>query len=601
MICLIADHSLSCLFPKETNSPDGRRESEILVAFSEMENRMNLKRTAAAGMVMAAAMICSLQLTGITAMAATGTAAFSANIRSAADPNSTAIGSVEAGTTMDLGESKTGTDGNTWYAVTTSSGSTGYIRGDLLNVEGGDAAADSAADTTDVESTGAAEGEASAEGTDTASAGVAKAQGDGYAVAMQQTSATINGDCNIRSGAGTSYNKVGTLASGTALVVIGQAADDAGQMWYQFYTTGTEQQMTGFVMQDYITLGDVIQTDTATDSGDGSQAADSSQPTDYQAVYTADENGTDTWYLYNNVEGTREKIADIDIAIEQAQQAQASAKKSLSTFKTAVIILGVIVALLLVAVTVLILKLREAMTEGGEVDMMRDRERERRRNRHADDISDLEFDSATGTSRSERMRQAAYPSGMGTGRSAAAHVAAANGRPGAARGAAGRNAVRANGAGGAAADREAAGYRAGAGAAAGRTAVSRSAATRPASRNTAAPTGADRTPAAGRPASRNAAAPTGADRENAAYRNAAAGNAGTVRSAARPGAGRSAAPAGREGAVRRTAAPAGRAGSYSQQQSRPVRNNTAGSNSYGFDDEDDLDFDFLDLDDHGKR
>lgn len=554
-------------------------------------------------MVMAAAMICSLQLTGITALAATGTAAFSANIRSAADPNSTAIGSVEAGTTMDLGESKTGTDGNTWYAVTTSSGSTGYIRGDLLNVEGGDAAADSAADTTDAESTDTAD----AEGTDTASAGVAKAQGDGYAVAMQQTSATITGDCNIRSGAGTSYNKVGTLASGTSLVVIGQATDDAGQMWYQFYTTGTEQQMTGFVMQDYIALGDVVQTGTATGEGESSESSDSSQPTDYQAVYTADENGTDTWYLYNNVEGTREKIADIDIAIEQAQQAQISANKSVSSFKTAVIILGVIVALLLVAVTVLILKLREAMTEGGEVDMMRDRERERRRNRHADDISDLEFDSATGTSRSERMRQAAYPSGMGAGRSAASHVAAANGRPGTARSAAGRNAVRANGIANAAADREGAGYRAGAGTPAGRTAAANrnAAGSRPVSRNAGAPTDADRTPAAGRPASRKIGAPAGTDRENTAYRNSAAGiagNAGTARSAARPGVGRTAASTGRESAVRRTSAPAGRAGSYGQQQSRPVRNNTAASsNSYGFDDEDDLDFDFLDLDDHGKR
>ncbi len=543
-------------------------------------------RRAAAGMAMAAAMICGLQLSGITALAATGTAAFSANIRSSADPNSTAIGSVEAGTSMELGESKTGTDGNTWYAVTTSSGSTGYIRGDLLNVEGG---GDAAADTGDAaESTDTAEGDASAESTDAASAGVAKAQGDGYAVAMQQTSATITGDCNIRSGAGTSYNKVGNLTSGTSLVVIGQATDDAGQMWYQFYTTGTEQQMTGFVMQDYISLGDVIQT-TTTDGGDSSASADSSQPTDYQAVYTADENGTDTWYLYNNVEGTREKIADIDTAIEQAQQAQASAKKSLSTFKTAVIILGIIVALLLVAVTLLILKVKDAMNDGGEVDMLRDRERERRRNRHADDISDLEFDSSTGTSRSERMRQAAYPSGGAGTRNAAARGAAAGVRPGTAR--------------------SAAAGRAGAAAPAGRTgAGSRPAAgNRPASRNAAGMDRAAATQTGSRPASRPAG--TGADREGAAYRSSAAA-AGAGRTAARPGAARSAAagtaPAGREAAARRSAAPAARGGSYgAQQQSRPVRNTasrpSAAGNSYGYDDEDDLDFDFLDLDDHGKR
>ncbi len=554
-----------------------------------MKNKKLAIRRTAAGMVMAAAMLCSLQLTGITALAATGTAAFSANIRSAADPNSTAIGSVEAGTSMELGDSKTGTDGNTWYAVTTSNGSTGYIRGDLLNVEGGDtAAADTAADTENTDAAAAGD-EASAEGADASSAGVAKAQGDGYAVAMQQTSATISGDCNIRSGAGTSYNKVGSLTSGTSLVVIGQATDDAGQMWYQFYTTGTEQQMTGFVMQDYITLGDVIQTAASTDGGESGETTDSSQPTDYQAVYTADENGTDTWYLYNNVEGTREKIADIDTAIEQAQQAQVSATKSMSTFRTAVIILGIVVALLLVAVTVLILKLREAMTEGGEVDILRDRERERRRNRHADDISDLEFDSATGTSRSERMRQAAYPSGMGGTRSAAAHVTGANGRQTAPRGAAGRTAAARGNA--AASDRDGAAYRTGAAAQAGRPAAGRNAAaSRPVSR-TAAPAGADRVSAAGR-------STAGADRENGAYRSAAGNTAAArttaARTAARPGAGRSTAPVGRNSAAaRRTPASTG---NYSAQQSRQIRNN-----SFSFDDEDDLDFDFLDLDDRGKR
>ncbi|MDO4284000.1 MAG: SH3 domain-containing protein [Eubacteriales bacterium] len=366
-------------------------------------------KAAAAGLILTAALAGSFQFSSILSLAAPGTAAYNANIRAEASSDSEGIASVSVGDSLELGETTTGADGNTWYAVTTSSGATGYIRSDLVTLSSTDSSDTASSETVD-------------SGSSSSDTGVAQASGDGYAVAMTPTSATISGDCNIRSGAGTNYNRIGTLSSGTSLVVIGQAADSSGQIWYQFYTTGLEQQMTGFVISDYITLGEAVQT-TGGESAETqeSETQESSTPADYEAVYTADENGQDTWYLYNNAEGTREKISDIDAMVVRAQENQAAANQTISTMRTAVIIMAVVIVLLLIGATILILKVRELAYDGPdgfggsrEVDLMETRKRERRRNRNADDISDLETDAETGTSRSARMRQGAYPS-RGTG------------------------------------------------------------------------------------------------------------------------------------------------------------------------------------------
>ena len=144
---------------------------------------------------------------------------------------------------------------------------------------------------------------------------------------MTPTNATISSDVNIRSGAGTSYTKIGSLTAGTNLVVIGQAKDDAGDIWYQFYTTGTDQQMIGFARYDYVTLGDPVQTaapaDTSTENSDADASEDtSSGDKEYEAVYADDGTGSGTkvWYLYNYKTGTRKEISKMEDAITESNQ-----------------------------------------------------------------------------------------------------------------------------------------------------------------------------------------------------------------------------------------------------------------------------------------
>ena len=201
---------------------------------------------------------------------------------------------------------------------------------------------------------------------------------------MTPTNATVSSDVNVRAGAGTDYTKIGELTAGTTLVAIGQAKDSNGDIWYQFYTTGTDQQMTGFIRYDYITLGDPVQTaQTDTSSQDTSEDAsqDSTEKPDYEAVYADDGSGTSEWYLYNNVTNTRKKISDMESAVDEANTLVTEAQSSVSHYRMITILFGVLFAVSLIAVIFLILNLRRAKAEGGEVDLMTIRQKQEKRRR----------------------------------------------------------------------------------------------------------------------------------------------------------------------------------------------------------------------------
>ncbi|WP_165443989.1 SH3 domain-containing protein [Lachnoclostridium sp. Marseille-P6806] len=360
------------------------------------------------GAVLAGMLGASVLFTALPVWGTTGTAVDNLNVRSSASASSSQVGSISRGQSVEVGEATTNEAGEKWYAVTLSGGTTGYVRADLLNVaEGTGSASEAGAE---------ASSETPAEGTETATetteVEVAKAIGDGYAVAMTPTNATVSQNVNVRSGAGTGYNKVGELAADTSLVVIGQAKDDADALWYQFYTTGTEQQMTGFIRYDYITLGEAVVTEAPAEETESE--ADPAVSKDYEAVYTQDENGTDTWYLYNNAAGTRKKIADIDTAIAEAQSMAEKAQKSAKTYRNAAVLLGIILVAAAAVIGWLILRLRRSQNERGEVDLMADRKKqERRRSQQGRNLSRRSReDDAAGSRAARPVRdRSAYPAG----------------------------------------------------------------------------------------------------------------------------------------------------------------------------------------------
>ncbi|MCR5093283.1 MAG: SH3 domain-containing protein [Lachnospiraceae bacterium] len=188
--------------------------------------------------------------------------------------------------------------------------------------------------------------------------------------AMEQTRATIKGDTvNLRSGAGTNYDKVTSLAGGTEVTVTGQATDGDGKVWYQVTLSDGS---TAFVRNDFLTLGEVIQEEPAEIEpaeveepeepvAEEPEADNTPKATDkYVAVYENDADGVPFWYLHDNEALNRVKIEDLMKAAEDVGNI-GKLEKGNKTMRTALIVLGILVVVLIVVVVILILRLKDYM------------------------------------------------------------------------------------------------------------------------------------------------------------------------------------------------------------------------------------------------
>lgn len=60
---------------------------------------------------------------------------------------------------------------------------------------------------------------------------------------------TESSPLNVRSGAGSTYSLLGTLAKGTSVTITGQAKDSKGKVWYTYQFSSTK---TGYICSDYV-------------------------------------------------------------------------------------------------------------------------------------------------------------------------------------------------------------------------------------------------------------------------------------------------------------------------------------------------------------
>ena len=119
--------------------------------------------------MLAAAFGTALVLTGVAPMslqAASATVIDASNVRSEASSTSNAVGSAAAGATVTIGDAVTNDAGETWYPVTLSDGTQGYIKSNLLNITDGGQTDNAAAGDGAAASTGdsAAAGDSAATG-----------------------------------------------------------------------------------------------------------------------------------------------------------------------------------------------------------------------------------------------------------------------------------------------------------------------------------------------------------------------------------------------------------------------------------------------------
>lgn len=260
-------------------------------------------------------------------------------IRSEASTNGTVVKTGTAGEKLEIVESVTGTDGQTWYKVNTSAG-TGYVRGDLVTVEQTEETASSQAPT--------------------------------QAEAMSETPAKIIGNAaaNIRSGAGKTYNVVTSLDPDTSIVIIGQATDSAGNVWYQLRCDS--KNVEGYVRYDLIEISQPIEqleeeaeAETPENEEPETQEEEIQEvPTaaqnnnDYEVVYAEDADGVYNYYLDDHIKNQRIKVKDILDTLEELKVAYPEATSSLSTYKIIAIVAGVLALAFLGGMIFFIIKSR---------------------------------------------------------------------------------------------------------------------------------------------------------------------------------------------------------------------------------------------------
>ena len=435
--------------------------------------------------------------------------AASAKIRSAADTGSNVLASVKSGDKLDVIEDVTGTDGSTWCKVYVDANTTGYIRSDLVTKSSGSTstAADASASTAAATTTTTA-----AANTDTAATAVPASE----VTSIAAQSATVSANTvNVRKQASTSAAKVASLSKGAVVTATGTAKGSDGKTWYQVTFINNGSEVTGFIREDLMTLGEAaapVSTgeeqpaageapaeEVPATENEGTEAAApavSVQPVlpegekYYELKYTEGTDGVTAWYIYNNTDGYRMKLDELITAQSTNQSNQVKYEAQLKKQKTFLIVMVVLFALALTAAVIFFLKYRSEAYEYDEEDEDEDDEEE-----EEDEDEDEDEDVKIAPARNRRPVQGQVPAHQGR------PAAPGNGRPAGANGTrpAGANGARPTGANGA----------------------------RPAGPNGARPTAAN----GARPAGPNGARPTGAGSARPAGANGARPGEGQTRRA----------------------------------------------------------------------
>ena len=317
------------------------------------------------GIAGVAVAVAVFSLTTISSYAAEGkVTADTAKIRAEASTSSAVVGSTAQGKVIELLGAVKDSSGTTWYKVSVTGGGYGYIRSDLVSTN----------DTVPtIESTTTQSTTQFTQNNEPAAT---------VPTSIGEQQATIKSETNvrIRSGASTQHSVVTSLPNGTNITLIGEANDSAGNKWYQLKCNYNGRDVEGYVRSDLITIGGgeetTGETTEAPAEGEQTEGTENTEETtqapveetpaepveehnDYEIVYTQNSEGTYEYYLYDNINGTRQKLAEILAVVDNAVESNQALQEKVNQNKLIIIILAVIIVLLFIALTVLLLKLRE--------------------------------------------------------------------------------------------------------------------------------------------------------------------------------------------------------------------------------------------------
>ena len=155
------------------------------------------------------------------------------NVRSEANTTSTVLTKVTANESVTIVDETTGSDGNKWYKIKTSGGTTGFVRADYVKSGGGNT-------TTTTTTTTTTPATNDTPNVTTVTDKTAYIKGE-------------DGTVNIRKGPSTTADLVASAQAKSEITITGETTATDGYKWYQIKFTANGQSMTGFVRSDLIT------------------------------------------------------------------------------------------------------------------------------------------------------------------------------------------------------------------------------------------------------------------------------------------------------------------------------------------------------------
>lgn len=256
----------------------------------------------------------------------------SATIRKDADKNSEALGSATQGQSVTINGEVTGSDGMVWYQVVANNVN-GYIRSDLVQkAEGGDPG--TAAPSVTVE-------------------------------AVQPQSATVVGEqVRIRQDASDGSAIVTTVQSDVVLTVTGRATASDNSLWYQVTFIDNGADVTGFVREDFITLGGELVPVGAQDPAGGEQqpSGDTNDGTSTQKPYDVQLVDGD-WHFMNYETNEHYKVEDLLLAATENGKLYEESLKTIKGQKIGIIVLVILLVAAVLGLIKLFFKVKDVMDE----------------------------------------------------------------------------------------------------------------------------------------------------------------------------------------------------------------------------------------------
>lgn len=325
------------------------------------------------------------QTTGIVSATA-------AKVRKEPSTESDVVVGLLKGSTVTVTDEVTDSAGMVWYKVSVEN-STGYIRSDLL------LKANTTTTSTTTTNSGTSDSSTTNDNATTSKPAATSVK------TIAETKAYVNYEsARVREGASTEHEIVGSVTKNTPVTITGEAKSSSGKLWYQVkYTNSSGREVVGFIRSDLLTIGEppaAVATTEESDSeqtesedaveseesaegeetleGEGSAQSleaetaaeepvqEVTEKPDYEMVYTQNNEGVEEWYLYDNINGTRQTLAGLMSAAEAATRMSENENKQIATQKIVIIILAVVVAILAVVVTLLLFKLKDLYDDGYE-------------------------------------------------------------------------------------------------------------------------------------------------------------------------------------------------------------------------------------------